>query len=133
MPVTPKTYRDLIVWQQAMKLITDVYAASRSWPREELYGLTAQIRRCAISIPSNIAEGSARRSFGDYVRFLNIAIGSLFELQTQLEVARNLGHLDAQKFAVLFRNSREIEAMLVKLARRVAESAKTPAPAASHP
>jgi four helix bundle protein len=126
MPATPKTYRDLIVWQKAMKLVTAIYQASRLWPRDELYGLTGQIRRSAISIPSNIAEGSARRSRGDYARFLNIAIGSLFELQTQLEIARNLGYLDSNPFDALFRDSREIEAMLAKLAQRVAESAKTP-------
>jgi four helix bundle protein len=122
----PKIYRDLIVWQRAMQLVTQIYQASKAWPRQETYGLTAQIRRCAISIPSNIAEGFARRSQGDYLRFLNIAMGSLFEFQTQLEVARNLGFIDGLKFNELFQISREIEAMLAKLIQRVAESAKTP-------
>jgi four helix bundle protein len=119
----PKIYRDLIVWQRAMQLVTEIYLASKSWPREESYGLTAQIRRCAISIPSNIAEGFARRSHGDYLRFLNIAMGSLFEFQTQLEVAKNLGFIDEFKFNELFQISREIEAMLTKLIQRIAESA----------
>jgi four helix bundle protein len=95
---TPKIYRDLIVWQRAMQLVTEIYQTSKTWPREETYGLTSQIRRCAVSIPSNIAEGFARRSQGDYLRFLNIAMGSLFELQTQLEVAKNIGFIDALKF-----------------------------------
>jgi len=109
-----------------MQLVTEIYLASKTWPREETYGLTAQIRRCAVSVPSNIAEGFARRSQGDYLRFLNIAMGSLFEFQTQLEVARNLSFIDELKFNELFQISREVEAMSAKLIQRVAESAKTP-------
>jgi four helix bundle protein len=120
----PKIYRDLIVWQRAMQLVTKIYLASKTWPREETYGLTAQIRRCAVSVPSNIAEGFARRSHGDYLRFLNIAMGSLFEFQTQLEVAKNLGFIDELTFNELFQISRAIEAMLAKLIRRIAESTK---------
>lgn len=128
MPVTPKTYRDLIVWQRAIGYVTNIYRASHNWPRDEAFGLTTQIRRCAVSIPSNIAEGSARRSYGDYSRFLNIALGSLFELQTQLKIARNLDYMDELKYGELFGQSREIEAMLSKLIQRVNESKKTPAP-----
>ncbi len=120
----PKTYRDLIVWQRAMQLVTEIYLASKTWPREETYGLRAQIRRCAVSIPSNIAEGFARRSQGDYLRFLNIAMGSLFEFQTQLEVAKNLGFIDESKFKESFQISREIEAMLAKLLQRIANPTK---------
>ena len=82
-----KSYRDLFVWQKAMELVTAVYAIPKVFPKEEQYGLTAQIRRSAVSVPSNIAEGYGRNSTLDYTRFLQIARGSLYELQTQLEIA----------------------------------------------
>jgi four helix bundle protein len=85
-----KTYRDLQVWQKAMQLVTEIYGNTRSFPAEELYGLTSQIRRCAVSIPAKLAEGYGRNSTQDYVRFLRIASGSLYELQTLLEIACNL-------------------------------------------
>ena len=85
-----RNYRDLIVWQKSMKLITDIYKISKLFPKEELFGLTSQIRRAAISIPSNIAEGYGRNSTGDYKRFLTISVGSLYEFQSQLEISYNL-------------------------------------------
>lgn len=88
-----KTYRDLIIWQKSMTLVTEVYTITTSFPACELYGLTNQMRRCAVSIPSNIAEGYGRNSTGDYKRFLQISVGSLFELQTQLEIAFNLKYI----------------------------------------
>ena len=78
-----KTFRDLLVWQKSMSFVTQVYKISKSFPPEENFGLTSQIRRCAVSIPSNISEGYGRESLNDYLRFLNIAMASLFELQTQ--------------------------------------------------
>jgi four helix bundle protein len=90
-----KSYRDLIVWQKSMTMVTAVYEATRRFPAEELYGLTAQIRRAAVSITSNIAEGYSRNSTADYIRFLRIACGSLYELRTQLEIAVNLGYMKA--------------------------------------
>jgi four helix bundle protein len=114
-----KTYRDLIVWQKAMALVTAVYHACRTFPKEELYALTSQIKRAAISVPSNIAEGYGRRSTGDYVRFLQIAAGSLFELQTQLELALNLGYFTHASFDPLYEASREIERMLSSLIRKL--------------
>ena len=78
-----KTFRDLLVWQKSMSFVTQVYKISKSFPLEENFGLTSQIRRCALSIPSNISEGYGRESLNDYLRFLNIAMASLFELQTQ--------------------------------------------------
>jgi len=110
-----RTYRDLIVWQKAMALVTRVYTLTRPFPREETYTLTSQIRRAAISIPSNIAEGFGRYSTPDYLRFLQIAAGSLFELQTQLEIARNLGYMEAAPFDELVNDAREIERMLSSL------------------
>lgn len=114
-----KTYRDLIVWQKSMKLVTDIYTVTRSFPSDELYTLTNQLRRCAISIPSNIAEGYGRNSTLDYKRFLQIATGSLFELQTQIEIAVNLKYLAAEIFNSLFNAAKEIEYMLIALIKKI--------------
>ena len=84
------SFRDLLVWQRAMQLTVAIYRTTRGFPREELYGLTSQIRRSAVSVPSNIAEGHGRLNSGEYRQFLGIARGSNFELQTQLEIARAL-------------------------------------------
>ena len=116
-----KTYRDLIVWQKAMVLVTEIYKVSKSFPRREDYGLTSQLRRCAVSIPSNIAEGYGRNSRNEYIRFLQIASGSLYELQTQLEIAANLGYLKKDEFELLYESTREIERMLSVLIRRLIE------------
>lgn len=86
-------YRDLVVWQKAIALVTDIYRATQSFPKEELYGLTSQIRRSAVSIPSNIAEGQGRLTRGEFRQFLGIARGSYAELETQLLIANNLGYL----------------------------------------
>ncbi len=110
-----KTYRDLLVWQKAMSLVTAVYRCAAQFPKSEVYGLIPQLQRCAVSIPSNIAEGYGRRSTGDYRRFLQIAMGSVFELQTQLEIARNLDYLDQERFEELYGQSREVERMLSSL------------------
>jgi len=116
-----KTYRDLIVWQKAMVLVTEIYKVSKSFPRREDYGLTSQLRRCAVSIPSNIAEGYGRNSRNEYIRFLQIASGSLYELQTQLEIAANLGYLKKDEFELLYESTREVERMLSVLIRRLIE------------
>lgn len=105
------SYRDLLIWQKSMDLIVDIYKVSAKFPKEEIYGLTAQIRRASISVPSNIAEGYGRRSTGDYKRFLNIALGSLFEFQTQLEVSKRLNYLGENEFEPLNELSNEIERM----------------------
>lgn len=88
-----KTFRDLIAWQKAMVLAKHVYEVTRGMPDLERYGLTSQMRRAAVSIPSNIAEGHARESRADYIRFLKTARGSLAELQTQLLLAEQLNLL----------------------------------------
>ena len=84
----PHSFRDLVVWQRAMQLTVVIYRLTREFPREEIYGLTSQIRRSAVSMPSNIAEGHGRLNSGEYRQFLGIARASNFELQTQLEIAR---------------------------------------------
>ncbi|MDD4870611.1 MAG: four helix bundle protein [Kiritimatiellae bacterium] len=114
-----KTYRDLIVWQKAMNFVTEVYQTTKAFPKEEMFGIISQMRRCAISIPSNIAEGYGRRSTADYQRFLQIAIGSLYEIQTQLEISFNLKYMDRNRFVTVNELSREIERMLTSLARKI--------------
>jgi four helix bundle protein len=89
-----RSYRDLIAWQQARALVKATYMATKAFPKEEVYGLTQQIRRAAVSVPSNIAEGYKRGSRRDYVHFLRTARGSLYELQTQLILCQDLGYLD---------------------------------------
>jgi four helix bundle protein len=114
-----KTFRDLVVWQKSMAMVTELYRLSAAFPKQEMYGLTSQIRRCAVSIPSNIAEGFGRQSTGDYLRFLSIAEGSLYELQTQLEIAVNLTYLTADQYHQLNAVTREIERMLTSLIRKL--------------
>src|ERR1700677_673204 len=86
----PHSFRDLTVWQRSMQLTVAIYRLTQEFPREEIYGLTSQIRRAAVSLPSNIAEGHGRLNKGEYRQFLGIARASNFELQTQLQIAREL-------------------------------------------
>ena len=117
-----KTYRDLLVWQKAIAFVTQIYKSVQVFPKEELYGLTSQIKRSAISIPSNISEGYGRKSRNDYIRFLQIAMGSLFEIQTQLEISKNLGSLFESRFKELYESSREIERMLSSLINKLSKN-----------
>ncbi len=112
-----KTFRELIVWQKSMSFVTEIYETSNKFPSDENFGLTSQIRRSAVSIPSNISEGFGRESLNEYIRFLNIGISSLFELQTQIEIAYNLKYINKQKFDKLYDLSREIERMLSSFIR----------------
>ena len=89
-PIAIKSYRDLIAWQKAINLVTEVYNLTKKFPQSEVYGLTNQLRRAWVSIPSNIAEGSSRKSTLEFMRFLKIAQGSLAELETQIIIARIL-------------------------------------------
>jgi len=84
------SYKELIVWQKAMRLVVVVYELTRNYPKEEIYGLTSQIRRCAVSIPSNIAEGRSRGTKKELAQFLRIAFGSGAELETQIEISKRL-------------------------------------------
>nr|BFF38318.1 four helix bundle protein [Tenacibaculum mesophilum] len=116
-----KTFRDLLVWQKSMGFVTEVYKISNDFPKEEVFGLTSQMRRSAVSVPSNISEGFGRQSLGDFIRFLNIEIASLFELQTQLEISSNLAYISKESFDRLYEESREIERMLSSLIRKLKE------------
>ena len=89
-----RAHHNLEAWQQAMKLVKTIYAATTSFPKSELYGLTSQMRRAAVSIPSNIAEGAARESIAEFLKFLSYSRGSVAELETQILIAKDLGYLD---------------------------------------
>lgn len=89
----PRTHRDLEVWREAMELTQEVYRITAVFPKEEIYGLTAQMRRAAVSVPSNIAEGAARSSKREFAHFLYVALGSLAELETQWLIARELNFI----------------------------------------
>jgi four helix bundle protein len=102
-----------------MVLVTEVYTATQNFPPAETYGLSSQMRRCAVSIPSNIAEGYERNSTGDYKRFLQIGVGSLYELQTQLEVSFNIGYISKEKFNELLDKATELDRMLYSLIKKI--------------
>ncbi|MFD0834741.1 four helix bundle protein [Mariniflexile aquimaris] len=89
-----KSHKDLKVWQESMTFVTKIYKVSEGFPKHEVYGLTAQIRRAAVSIPSNIAEGAGRKGENEFTRFLYIALGSLSEVETQLEISQRLNYVD---------------------------------------
>ena len=89
-------YQDLVVWQKAMELVTAVYQITRDWPHEEQYGLISQVRRAAVAIPSNLAEGHGRSGRREFAHHVSVAYGSLCELETQLLIAERLGYSDAE-------------------------------------
>ena len=86
-------YKDLEVWKEAIQLVTDIYTVTKMFPQHEMYGLVSQLRRCAVSAPSNIAEGTVKHSDRETLRFLDMALGSLAELDTQLIISKNLGYI----------------------------------------
>lgn len=102
------SYKDLIVWQRSMSLVTEVYKLTERYPNHEIYGLTAHTRKTAVSIPSNIAEGKARGTRKDYCRFMIIAFGSCAELETQLLIAKNLALTSGENFE-------KVEALLLEV------------------
>jgi len=107
-----KNYQELIAWQKAMDLVEDVYRASRTFPREEIYPLTSQIRRAAVSVPSNIAEGQGRRTTLDFLRHLSIAYGSLREVETQILIAGRLRYLNSATIDQVMRRAGEVGKLL---------------------
>jgi four helix bundle protein len=123
--MTINSFRDLRVWQSGIELVTQIYRLTQFFPREELYGLISQLRREAISVPSNIAEGHARESSKEYLNYLSIVQGSLAEIQTQIEIAVRLDfiqHESAQQ-TVEFASSlsRQIFALRNAIARKIEE------------
>ena len=117
-----KTFKDLIVWQKGMAVLDLIYKETQKYPREELFSLTTQTRRCAVSIPCNIAEGYGRRSSKDYVRFLNISMGSLYELMTLLEVAHTLNFIEKTSFSQILNLTTEVGKMLNSLINKIQNS-----------
>ena len=117
-----KTYQELIVWQKAMDLIESVYKLSRTFPREEVYALTSQIRRAAVSIASNIAEGQGRRTTSDFLRHLSIAYGSLLETETQLLIAKRLRYLGNTHLDEVMKQTAEVGRLLNGLIASLSQS-----------
>jgi four helix bundle protein len=118
-------FRELTTWQKAMQLAEDVYSFTNSFPPAEVYNLTAQIRRSAVSIPSNIAEGQGRSHDGDFSKFLLNARGSAYELETQIELAFRLKYLDAAGSARLLRATEEVSKMLNGMLRSLGKDSGT--------
>lgn len=105
-------FKDLSVWQKSIQLVSDIYRISKNFPKEEVFGITSQIRRACISIPSNIAEGNGRRSKADYIQFLKIARGSCSEVETQIIICHNLHFINDIEFENLNNQILEISKML---------------------
>ncbi|MBU1179943.1 four helix bundle protein [Patescibacteria group bacterium] len=112
-----ESYKQLKVWQRSIELVKEIYIITKEFPREELYGLVSQMRRAAVSIPSNIAEGYKRQGLGEYIRFLNIADASAAELETQIIISKDLyKNIDFIKTASLLE---EVQKMLVVIIRKL--------------
>jgi len=107
-----KSYRDLGVWQKSRSLVKRIYLLTKTFPKDEAFGLTSQLRRASISVPSNIAEGKSRRATKDYMRFLDIAYGSVAEIETQLFISCDLGYVAEKKIAQLLEDYGEVGRML---------------------
>ena len=114
-----KSYRDLVVWQKAIKLAALLYRLTQQFPREELYGLSGQLRRAGVSVASNIAEGSGRGTKGEYRSFLGVARGSALEIQTQLIIARELSYGETTQVSLAERLAEEISRMLWSLSHKL--------------
>ena len=117
------TYSDLEVWQAAMDLATHIYCATKTFPKEEIYGLTSQLRRAAVSVPSNIAEGKGRSSDKELIYFLGNSRGSLFEIETQVGIARRLGYLSAEQSEVISSQTSRVGQLLNGLIRALRQAA----------
>jgi len=116
------SYKNLIAWQKTVAMVSDIYRATQSFPRHETYGLTSQIRRSALSVASNIAEGQGRLSKREFHHFLGIARGSLIEMETQMVIAENLGYLSKAEATQLADASGEVSRLLHGLMQALRES-----------
>ena len=134
--MTVKCYEDLIVWQLAMKLANTIYRVTSAFPKSETYGLIIQMRRAAVSVPSNIAEGQGRLTRGEFRQFLGTARGSLFELQTQIRIAESMTYLDKTQAATLLNDAFEVgrilNGLLASLQPERAENVEQARPATNH-
>lgn len=118
-PTVTHSYKELIVWQRSIELVTAAYQLTSKFPPEEKFGLTSQMRRAAISIPSNIAEGRSRGTRNDYVQFLRIAYSSGAELETQIIICKNLLHLDNDSYTQMDSLLEEVMKMLYVMIRQL--------------
>ena len=107
-----RSYKDLVAWNKSMDLVTAIYQSTGAFPKDELFGITSQLRRAAVSIPSNIAEGQGRLSGGEFRHFLGQARGSLMEVETQVQIAHNLGYLQEDSLGVLLEACAEVGRIL---------------------
>jgi len=114
-----KTHKDLDVWKRAIGLVVNVYQITSSFPKEEIYGLTSQLRRCSVSVPSNIAEGAGRSSFKEFSRFLSIALGSLAELETQIIISNRLDYVSNTAFENLLVDLTTVRKMTLGLKKSI--------------
>ncbi|HEY6447281.1 MAG TPA: four helix bundle protein [Acidobacteriaceae bacterium] len=132
-----RQYRDLEVWQRSMELAQQIYSATTTFPRHEAFGMMSQMRRAAVSVPSNIAEGQGRGSDRSFAVFLKQARGSLYKLETQIELARRLGWLADEETAGLLRQTgdagRLLNGLLRVLRPQTTSRGQTPSPAGSSP
>ena len=110
-----RNFRELVIWQKAMSVAKDIYKLTNDFPANERYGLSSQIQRAAISIPSNIAEGCSRRSDADFARFLEMAQGSAFEVETQLLLANDFGYIKVDFFSSLIEEIHYLQRQINKL------------------
>ena len=114
-----KTFEDLIIWQKSIVLTKQIYTITRKFPKEEIYGLSNQLRRASVSVASNIAEGYGRITRNDYKRFLSFSFGSTFEIQTQLIIGIEIGIINNEDFNESIMLSKEISAMLYAIMRKL--------------
>ena len=121
-----RNYKDLKVWQKSYQLCLEIYRTTDVFPKNENFGLTSQMRRSALSIPSNVAEGYGRKTTPEYVRSLSIAYGSTCELETQLLLSGDLGYLDKESLSGLQRDIREVERMMKALIKSLENKHLTP-------
>ena len=110
-----KTHKDLLVWKKGIDLVEQIYKFTKQFPKEELYGITNQMRRCAVSIPANIAEGSGRKNKAEFIQFLHIALGSASELETHLIISQRLGLLSINSYDEIMNALNEIIKMICGL------------------
>lgn len=120
-----QSYRDLDIWKRSCTMVTIVYSATSSFPKREMFGLTRQIRRAAVSVPSNIAEGAARLYTREYIRFLSNALGSIAELETQLIVSVDLEYTTQERIQHIFQELDQIGKMTRRLVQRLEERLAT--------
>lgn len=117
----PRSHRDLKVWQIALDMTETLYRVTADWPKAEQYGLVSQVRRAAVSVPANIAEGAGRRTPGEFMHFIGIARGSLAELETLLIIARRLGYIEEPSFRAIMDDLFELGRMTTGLLKSISD------------